>query len=218
MPTRVSSVCAACALIAAGDEVFDDARRFLATASEDGALVLVDGRSGSGKTSLTSQLLHEFPQAYAIHLDDFYPDWDGLAEGVARARRFVERWASGVDVTHQPTRWPGMPPREPITVPARCQLIVEGVGALHCWPSPEHGVPTHGYFIDVPAEVRKDRALARDGEMFAPHWQAWARQEEALGLPAHVSCRAPRGCDVAPARPDATPPARNSGRPPAESP
>jgi hypothetical protein len=32
--------------------------------------------------------------------------------------------------------------------------------------------------VDAPAGRRRDRALARDGATYAPHWERWARQED----------------------------------------
>jgi hypothetical protein len=34
--------------------------------------------------------------------------------------------------------------------------------------------------LEVPASVRKKRALDRDGETFAPYWDMWAVQEDAM--------------------------------------
>ena len=34
--------------------------------------------------------------------------------------------------------------------------------------------------MEAAASVRKKRALDRDGETFAPHWDAWAAQEDAM--------------------------------------
>jgi anthranilate synthase component 1/para-aminobenzoate synthetase len=34
--------------------------------------------------------------------------------------------------------------------------------------------------MEAPASVRKKRALDRDGETFAPYWDAWAAQEDAM--------------------------------------
>ena len=65
------------------------------------------------------------------------------------------------------------PKRTPST--RRCPLIVEGSGLL---------TPTTARLGDVrvwleaPADARKRRALARDGETYRPHWDQWAEQEE----------------------------------------
>lgn len=49
-------------------------------------MVLVDGRSGTGKTTLGDQLARLLG-AQVVHLDDVYPGWDGLraaADAVVR--------------------------------------------------------------------------------------------------------------------------------------
>jgi cytidylate kinase len=35
-------------------------------------------------------------------------------------------------------------------------------------------------WLEAPATVRKERALARDGDTYAPHWDRWAAQEDAV--------------------------------------
>lgn len=35
-------------------------------------LVALDGRCGSGKTTLAAQLARQFPQSITVHTDDFY--------------------------------------------------------------------------------------------------------------------------------------------------
>src|SRR5699024_5916819 len=74
-------------------------------------------------------------------------------------------------------------------------LLVEGVGAgarvaaaylsLLIW-------------VDAPDEVRKGRALARDGETFPPHWDRWARQEHSLCAADETRQRADLRIDGAP--------------------
>ena len=44
--------------------------------------------------------------------------------------------------------------------------------------------------MEEAASVRKKRALDRDGETFAPHWEAWAAQEEAMLAREHTPDRA----------------------------
>jgi hypothetical protein len=35
-------------------------------------------------------------------------------------------------------------------------------------------------FLDADRALRRARGLARDGDAYAPHWDRWATQEEAL--------------------------------------
>lgn len=165
-------------------EAFDDACATLETArvrrGTERFMLLIDGRSGSGKTSFTQRLSVPFPEAQIVHLDDLYPGWDGLTEGVGRGYTLADVWAHGKPTSFVPTQWPGMAPRQPVRLSPDVPLIIEGVGALHCRPKSERGVGVRGYFIAAPTHVRKERALARDGRTFAPHWESWARQEDQL--------------------------------------
>ena len=42
-------------------------------ARQPAVLVALDGRCGSGKTTLSAQLAERFPQSITVHTDDFYP-------------------------------------------------------------------------------------------------------------------------------------------------
>ena len=46
-------------------------------------------------------------------------------------------------------------------------------------PDPRRAQGTLAIWLDAPEELRRERALARDGELFAPHWEQWAAQEQA---------------------------------------
>ena len=45
----------------------------------------LDGYSGAGKTRLTGRLARALGRAPIVHLDFFYPGWDGLAAVVPLA-------------------------------------------------------------------------------------------------------------------------------------
>ena len=62
-------------------------------------------------------------------------------------------------------------------------LIVEGCGAIRR-ESPLES--TTRIWIETDDEIRRKRALERDGEMYAPHWTRWALQEERF-LERHLS-------------------------------
>ena len=53
--------------------------------------------------------------------------------------------------------------------------IIEGCGAL------EAEADLSVWIADPGEEERRSRAIARDGQTYAPHWQRWARQD--LGRP-----------------------------------
>ena len=64
------------------------------------------------------------------------------------------------------------------------RLVVEGAGAL----TPAHrALADLGIWVETPDAERKRRALLRDGDMYRPHWDLWAAQENA-----HIARHHPR--------------------------
>lgn len=66
---------------------------------------------------------------------------------------------------------------EPVLLKPTKVLIVEGVGACARRAAAFESLLV---WLEVPPDVRKKRALDRDGETFAPHWDRWAAQEDAM--------------------------------------
>jgi uridine kinase len=141
-------------------------------------VVAVDGRSGSGKTELADAVARQLGWCPVVRLDEVYPGWDGLAEGVRIVTDEVLGPLSRGEPASYPTwewaadRWG--PRRTVRPVPL---LLLEGCGALSPGPARYAAV---GVWVEAPEDVRRQRALARDGETYAPHWERWARQEESL--------------------------------------
>lgn len=135
-------------------------------------VILIDGRSGSGKTTLARALAAAIDGAQLVRLDDFYPGWDGLDAGsdmVVGSVLHPERPAwHGWDWARD--RPAGRHPLDP-TRP----LVIEGCGALS---RAARARATLGVWVELDAETRKRRALERDGDGYAPHWERWAAQEE----------------------------------------
>jgi uridine kinase len=146
------------------------------------AVIAFDGPSGAGKTVLTQALAEQLPNAAIVHLDDLYPGWDGLEAAVpllvehvlvplrGPAPVAVPAWDWARDVPGPPRPRPDLGPPRPAVV------LVEGAGAgaRACAPHLSALV-----WLDAPEPLRKERALARDGAAYGPHWDRWARQEQA---------------------------------------
>jgi len=141
-----------------------------------GRITLIDGRSGSGKTTYATELARR-TGAQLLSLDDLYPGWDGLEAAEAHVLRHVlramdtgepPRWRAWNWADARPGAWHELDPQRP--------LIIEGCGAL----SPTaRALADWGVWVELADDSeRRRRAIARDGEVFARNWQRWARQEE----------------------------------------
>jgi uridine kinase len=150
-------------------------------------VVAIDGRSGAGKSSLAAGLRAALG-APVVTLEDLYGGWDGLERGIellvsevleplraGRAAR-VPRYDWGAAVWGTP--WVLDPPGV---------LIVEGVGA---GARRAAAYASTLAWMEAAESVRKKRALDRDGETFAPYWDIWAAQEDAMLAREHTPDRA----------------------------
>jgi hypothetical protein len=150
-------------------------------------VLAIEGRSGSGKTTLARATATRL-QAPLIHLDDLYAGWDGLDQGVDSLRDWVlEPLATGRPAHWRRWDWAAHTYTGRHPVPDADWLVVEGVGAGAAVLRP--------YLIGVvwlnsSTALRKRRALARDGETYAPHWQRWAAHEDAFYAAGNVPMHA----------------------------
>jgi uridine kinase len=159
--------------------IADVALRVLATPPMCGAtrLVCIDGPSGSGKSSLARRLAIALGDPPLVQMDDLYPGWDGLAEAVPLlCDRIVTPLAAGMPARYRRYDWVvgGYAEEHDLGVPPL--LLVEGVA------SGARAVARHTallIWVEAPRDERFRRGIERDGESYRPHWERWARQEEA---------------------------------------
>ena len=137
-------------------------------------VVTIDGYSGSGKSTLAAALARLVNGWQVLHLDDWYPGWDGLAAGADIARRIAADLREGRTSSYQAWDWEQGTTGATIRVPL-APTIIEGCGAI------EAEADLAIWIADPGEEERRHRALARDGQTYAPHWQRWADQD--LGRP-----------------------------------
>lgn len=151
-------------------------------------VVLIDGRSGAGKSSLATRVAQQWPLAgrvQVIALDSLYPGWDGLDAGVAHVLDGVLRpHGRGYLGTWNRWDWERGAEAESHAVDPALGVIIEGSGVLTPATAALADVRV---WVDAADPVRKARALARDGETYRPHWDRWAAQELR-----HVKRDAPR--------------------------
>ena len=137
-------------------------------------VVTIDGYSGSGKSTLAAALARLVSDWQVLHLDDWYPGWDGLAAGADIARRIAADLRGGRASSYEAWDWENGTTGATTRVPL-APTIIEGCGAIEA-------VADLAVWIADPGEdERRHRALARDGQIYAPHWQRWADQD--LGRP-----------------------------------
>ena len=137
-------------------------------------VVTIDGYSGSGKSTLAAALARLVNGWQVLHLDDWYPGWDGLEAGADIARRIAADLRGGRASSYEAWDWENGATGATIPVPL-APTIIEGCGAI------EAEADLAVWIADPGEEERRHRALARDGQTYAPHWQRWARQD--LGRP-----------------------------------
>lgn len=155
--------------MAAADAPLAAVRRLVASGTRP--VVLIDGGAGSGKTTLAQALAASWPGADGVQvvgLDELYPGWHGLASASALVPGLIA--GDGFTTWNWAQDRPG--PRRPLD--PRRALVVEGCGALTPSSRPLAGL---AIWLELDEGTRKARALARDGELFAVHWDEWAAQE-----------------------------------------
>ena len=140
-------------------------------------ILAVDGRSGSGKSTVAALLHRSVPASAIVHTDDVawhhsFFDWsDLLVEGILKPLR------NSRAVSYRPPGWDKRGRPGAIQVAAGLDLvIVEGVGASRTEVMP---------WIDRALWVQSDlveaerRGIARDGgtEEARDFWREWGAQE-----------------------------------------
>ena len=172
------------------EENFDDAlfaaypdgvnlARLLPLPTQRPFIIGIDGRSGAGKTSLTAQLsavLERRHDVTVFHLEDIYPGWNGLAQGMDTfVREVLQPLRRGEDAHWAAWDWLTNEPGTPRLTRAAEIVLVEGVGACNELARP---LLDTSVWIELPAASRKLRAMERDGRSYEKFWDAWAEQEE----------------------------------------
>jgi ribose 1,5-bisphosphokinase PhnN len=142
-------------------------------------LVLIDGPSGAGKTTLAHVVaqLWTVPRLQIVHMDDLYGGWAGLAVGTALLEQIVNERSQGISSRWQRYDWRLGHRLEWQESNAHLPLLVEGCGSLtQATSTTAHAT----VWLEAPLPLRRTRALARGGEDLDDHWQMWDDQYSAF--------------------------------------
>ncbi len=159
-------------------------RRLLDTAGDTGArpvLVAVDGRSGSGKSTIAERIAALVPGSVVVHTDDVaweesFFDWDGLL-----ADHVLAPLRDGAAVSYRPPAWERLDRPGAIEVPTGTTLVlVEGVGASRSSLA-GHFDATVWVLSDEDERrrrgVERDVVLGRTPDEAEAFWDRWQSEE-----------------------------------------
>lgn len=149
------------------------------------ALVAIDGRCGSGKTTLAA-LLEELLPCHVFHMDDFYlpadrraPDWQTIPAGNMDLERFrtevLEPARAGRAVTYRPYDCRSGTLGEGTLCPPRVLTIVEGSYSQHPSLAKYYDLTL---FLTCDPAVQSARLQAREGDYYPMFRQRWIPLEE----------------------------------------
>ncbi|MEV0664221.1 uridine kinase [Actinomadura luteofluorescens] len=139
-------------------------------------IVAVDGPSGAGKSTFAGHLAEVLVGAPVVRSDDFRVPWDADPLTWWRPLRHavLDPLRDGRPAVLRRYDWhrDRYGPEE--RVPPAPVLIVEGVGSA--WAK---SPAAYRIWIDAPYDLRRARALDRDGPEYAGAWEDWAVREQA---------------------------------------
>ncbi len=152
------------------------ARRIEAAKPEgETVIVAVEGRPGSGKTTFGDALADALGGTH-IDIEEVYPGWSGLEEGSRLAvEELILPVARSETAVLPQWDWVASRPAEPLVVEPPEFLVVSGTGS---GPRSASGYLGMLVWMELDDDERRRRALERDGEIFAPHWDEWSLQVE----------------------------------------
>ena len=142
-----------------------------------GRLVCVDGPAGSGKTTLAAAVAASLDGAPVVHMDDLYPGWQGLGQVDSMVLDLLRPLAEGRAGSYRRFDWARGEYAEEHLVAPGPWLVLEGVGSGgSAW---SHWTTLLAWVV-VPAALRLERGMRRDGEEMRGHWERWMADEQTL--------------------------------------
>ncbi|WP_153504735.1 AAA family ATPase [Cumulibacter manganitolerans] len=139
-------------------------------------VVALDGPSGAGKSRLSRRIAKALGPSTVVRMDHVVPGWDGLEESVRLIRPVLARLRAGRPATYRTWDWARDGWGAELHRSPAGTVVLEGCGS---------GARSLADLVDAlvwveaPPQLRRDRAIERDGPSYAANWARWARQEEA---------------------------------------
>lgn len=138
-------------------------------------VLCLDGPSGSGKSELATLVAASRPGTVVVRLDDLLAGWDGLPDLASTVvRDLLAPLTRGEPASYRRYDWHAGTLAERVELPPTHLLVLDGVGSGGTLLEPWRSLLV---WLEAPTSVRRNRGLARDGDSYAPHWDAWARAE-----------------------------------------
>ena len=137
-------------------------------------IIAIDGPSGGGKSTLSSQLAELIP-AKLVAMEDIYHGWDSLEDS---SRRIVDDVLTPLS-KNQPGGfhlwdWEKGIIAEHVAVTPAPFIIVEGVGS---GTTAAADFTSFLIWVEAPEDQRYGRAMLRSADTYEGHWDQWAKQE-----------------------------------------
>ena len=144
-------------------------------------VLLVDGRSGSGKSSLATRLA-ELLGGAVVHSDDLAWHHDAFAWEDLAIADVIEPWQRGESIDYRPPGWVARGREGSVRLPAGIDVVVlEGVGAGRAT------IAAHAdavVWVQSDRDEARERGLRRDVELGRTpeeaerFWDEWMASEE----------------------------------------
>lgn len=139
-------------------------------------VMAIDGPSGAGKSDL-SRAVADATGAAVLGVDRFVPGWHGLGEVPRILADLLGQVCVGGPASARLWDWEADRPGAVESMPPVPLLVLDGCGSGSRLVRPFLSLLV---WVDAPAPLRHERAIARDGDAYAPWWDVWAAQEREL--------------------------------------
>ncbi|MGB3413805.1 MAG: hypothetical protein WBA28_03725 [Microbacteriaceae bacterium] len=149
------------------------------------AVVLIDGRSGSGKSSLAAALLGAIvledgivqqPVIELISMEDLYDGWSGLEQGAKTLEGLMQAKSAGAACEYRAYDWALGEFAELRQLDPYKAWLVEGCGSIS---AATVALSDLSIWVELAAETRLERVILREPDA-QEWWLQWNEQHNAF--------------------------------------